>query len=81
MQIAGILAWVAQGRCGSCHVRLGDAGGCPRCGSSWRAGCGDDDIPWIQERSWMRCATLFIHGGAADIALDLLGMSACRPWS
>ena len=74
-RLVAALAWVAQGRCAVCHVRLGDAG-CSECGASWRAGCGSDGVPWLEKRSWMRCRTWFIHGGLAGLAQDLLGVNA-----
>ena len=76
VRLVADLAWVAQGRCAACHVRLGDGSACPECGASWRAGCGDDGVPWLEKRSWMRCATWFIHGGLAGLAQDLLGVNA-----
>ncbi len=75
MRLVGDLAWVAQGRCAACHVRL-DGSACPECGASWRAGCGADGVPWLEKRTWMRCATWFIHGPLAGLAQDLLGVNA-----
>ena len=75
------LAWVAQGRGAVCHVRLGDGSACSECGASWRAGCGDDGVPWLERRSWMRCRTWFIHGPLADLALDFLGVNTAVPLS
>jgi hypothetical protein len=72
MRLVGDLAWVAQGRCAACHVRLADSS-CPECGASWRAGCGTDAVPWLQRRTWMRCRTWFIPPSLAGLAQDLLG--------
>ena len=80
MRLVGDLAWVAQGRCAACHVRL-NGSACPECGASWRAGCGDDGVPWLERRSWMRCRTWFIHGPLADLALDFLGVNTAVPLS
>ena len=73
MGLVSVLAWVTQGRCGICHVKAGKDDACPRCGSSWRAGCGDDDVPWVEERAWMRCRTWFIHGAPVGLADEFLG--------
>jgi hypothetical protein len=72
LQKTAALAWVAQGRCAACHIRLSTDASCASCGSTWRTGRDSTGTPWLQERSWMRCATWFIHGGWADLALDLL---------
>ncbi len=76
IRLVGDLAWVAQGRCAACHVRLDDRSACPECGASWRAGSGSDAVPWLEKRSWMRCQTWFIHGAMAALALDFLGVDA-----
>ena len=77
MRLVGDLAWVAQGRCAACHVRL-NGSACPECGASWRAGCGSDGVPWLEKRSWMRCRTWFIHGAMAGLAQHLLGADTGR---